>query len=226
MIFRKSPLVITISTFTFFSLSSLGAWANPDAETTRRIFQQGADAPSTQPKNQPLQPKQSTEDIFQQGAGIPTAKSFTSKAQSAYDYKNYKDAIQLLTEALRIDPKNVEAYLLRGKSKLATSSRSGWDDLNQAVELSPNKRDMHITRGKIGLEWSQWRLAADDFKKVSELYQAEGNSEQSEYYLKWSSELAARADSIDAANAAAAAARAAEAASRRSCWRGFHQVSC
>ena len=145
---------------------------------------------------------------MQQGTGIPTAKRFFTQGELEFNRGHYQEAARQLSEAIRIDPQHINALLLRGQARVKIKQgKAGMKDLARAIELDPNNPELYVTRGNIYVTWKYRRSASKDFKTAADLYQGQGNIRQAQHYAKWSSDLVAQADAIDAADRAADAAR-------------------
>lgn len=73
------------------------------------------------------------------------------QGQAALARQDYNTALAWFTEALRRNPRDVDAYLLRarvyrdGKGYI----REAMADLSRAIQLDPSRMDAHLTRARL-----------------------------------------------------------------------------
>ena len=68
-------------------------------------------------------------------------------------YDDHKSAIEIFTEAIRLNQNNFYAFLNRAYSKNEIKNIAGaWDDLNRALELKPDDGVALYNRGIINLK--------------------------------------------------------------------------
>ena len=74
------------------------------------------------------------------------------EANTYYSRKQYAKALELLDEAIRIDPANPDLYMFRG---LITAEDKKYDtslkDLSRAIELAPEEATFYLMRGSVYL---------------------------------------------------------------------------
>ena len=90
--------------------------------------------------------------IFWQSALAETAKEQFKKGINLEEQKNYKEAIETYTRAIKLDSKYVDAYLKRGKAYFAldpTRCLETLEDFNTAIELDPKNADAYYERALI-----------------------------------------------------------------------------
>lgn len=103
-----------------------------------------------------------------------------------YDKKNYNGAIRELTTAIKLNPKNLKAYLIRGN---AYSEKRDYDtaikDFSKMIALIPQEKmfslmadgNPYIYRGRTYLAKKDFDSAIKDFTKAIEF-----NPQESEFY--------------------------------------------
>ncbi len=85
------------------------------------------------------------------------------------DNKSLDEAITLLNEAIKIDPKNYEAYLLKGDALLEKNPTDGGPaikEYNKATELNPKSPKGDLRAGKLYQRGRNYQLALDLYKKA------------------------------------------------------------
>lgn len=88
---------------------------------------------------------------------------------SKYD-SYYQKAIGDLDKAIRIDPKNVEAYYMRGKINAVLSNyQQALNDLDMAIKMGPQKAEYYNDRGATWRLIGNGELAIKDFDMAIEL---------------------------------------------------------
>jgi tetratricopeptide (TPR) repeat protein len=76
------------------------------------------------------------------------AKLAYEKGKACLEKNDYDAALAALTEAIRLDPKYVDAFISRGACKLAKGDRDGAiADYNAAVDADPKSAAAHAARG-------------------------------------------------------------------------------
>ena len=99
-----------------------------------------------------------------------SARDFYARGITKLDQYNYQDAAADFTQAIKLDPKYIEAYFKRGYSYTWVSKhQEALTDFNQVVVLDPNYLDGYLNRG-----WSQIFLqndqaALEDFNRAIRL---------------------------------------------------------
>ena len=116
-----------------------------------------------------------------------SAKDFYARGITKLDQYNYRDAAEDFTQAIKLDPKYIEAYFKRGYSYTWVSKhQEALTDFNQVIVLDPNYLDGYLNRG-----WSQIFLqndqaALEDFNQAIRLNPnyAAAYAHQSMAYIK------------------------------------------
>ena len=77
--------------------------------------------------------------------------------------REHADAVAILTEALRHDPNDADAYVRRGMSYAALNElKRAIEDYNRAIELNPCHADAYYWRAGAWLRLKEWKKAAAD----------------------------------------------------------------
>jgi tetratricopeptide (TPR) repeat protein len=95
-------------------------------------------------------------------AAAPKADDFYIQANGKYEQKDYQGAIADYTEAIRLNPNYVYAYLGRGNARDDLGDKQGAiADYNQAIKINPNYADAYYNRGYVrnNLEDKQGAIA-------------------------------------------------------------------
>ena len=97
-------------------------------------------------------------------------KSLLEKATSALQQKQWKSALQSLTEAIKLDPKCSDAYFQRA-SLLADAgqAQAALVDFTKAIDLSPKDAKLRHTRGFFLMTQKQIDFAIADFSAAIEI---------------------------------------------------------
>ena len=82
-------------------------------------------------------------------------------------YDDHKSAIEIFTEAIRLNQKNFYAFLNRAYSKNEIKNIAGaWDDLNRALEIEPNNGIALYNRAIINLKLGHTFTSIRDYSKA------------------------------------------------------------
>ncbi|MEA1936176.1 MAG: OmpA family protein [Thermodesulfobacteriota bacterium] len=87
-----------------------------------------------------------------QSALAETAEGQFKKGINLEEQKNYKEAIEAYTRAIKLDPKNIDVYLKRGKACFAldpTSCMKTHEDFTTAIEIDSKNADAYYERALI-----------------------------------------------------------------------------
>src|ERR1700752_4847598 len=77
------------------------------------------------------------------------AQESLKKGKEALEKYNAKEAITHLTEAIRKDPKNAEAYYYRGLAyDREQQDERAFSDFNAAIRLNPKFAEAFVARGR------------------------------------------------------------------------------
>ena len=96
--------------------------------------------------------------------------TYFASGKRLVDQEAYGAAVDSLTGAILIDPKNIDAWYFRGVSNLAQKDiLSAISDLTQVVSLSPNHAFGFFQRGNAYLANKQYQEAAQDFSNAGSL---------------------------------------------------------
>ena len=96
-----------------------------------------------------------------------SAKDFYARGITKLDQYNYRDAAEDFTQAIKLDPKYIEAYFKRGYSYTWVSKhQEALTDFNQAIVLDPNYLDAYLNRGWSQLFLQNDQAALEDFNRA------------------------------------------------------------
>lgn len=99
-----------------------------------------------------------------------SSEFFLRRGLKNYNLEKYKEAILDCTKAIKLDPKNIDAYVIRGESKGQLQNfKSAIDDFTKAITLSPNNKIAYYNRGYCRLFLNQKESACLDWSKASKL---------------------------------------------------------
>ena len=96
--------------------------------------------------------------------------SYYTSGKKLVDQESYGAAVDSLTGAILIDPRNIDAWYFRGIGNLAQKDvLSAIEDFTQVVTLSPNHALGFYQRGLSYLQNKQYKEAAQDFSNAGGL---------------------------------------------------------
>jgi tetratricopeptide (TPR) repeat protein len=98
------------------------------------------------------------------------AESLVIEGTNKLKQKNFTEAINYFDEAIKLDPKNIRAYLARGQGKTGLKKwQEAIKDYQQALEIDSNNTDAYIgmARAKEGLK--DYTGAIADYEKVQKI---------------------------------------------------------
>ena len=105
---------------------------------------------------------------------IITEKSI-ARANTYMQEGNYEDAITYYTKALKVNPKDANAYNNRG---IAWGKKGDYDnaiaDFTKAVEIDPQFADAYKNRGSAYYDQGDYDRTCSDFQKSCELGYCKG----------------------------------------------------
>ncbi len=109
-----------------------------------------------------------------------------NSGKASFDKGNYLEAIDKMTQAIKLDSAFKEAYYIRGISYLKLyHSDSAVKDLTRSIALAsvsdPANSDLYLYRGIANMESKNYQDANDDFEKAKNL-----NSSDPEIYYEYS----------------------------------------
>ena len=115
--------------------------------------------------------------IFLFSLGVPIYGQNAAKAVEAYnrglefqDRGEVQKALQSYDEAIRLNPKMLDAYNNRATLKLANGDTTGaLADLSRIIELTPNHPLSFYNRGNVYLERNEYDVAIADFTKAIDI---------------------------------------------------------
>jgi tetratricopeptide (TPR) repeat protein len=81
----------------------------------------------------------------------PTATNYISSAIEKYKRQDYQGALADINRAIQIDPKNAQAYDVRGvfKASELQDTQGALADYNRSIQLDPNYVGAYINRGNL-----------------------------------------------------------------------------
>src|SRR5262245_57505145 len=92
------------------------------------------------------------------------------KGLSAFDNRNYREAIGYFTEAIRLNPQYQNAYIYRGVAKYNLGDKRGAiEDYSRAIELNPKDAVAYNNRGVAMSDLGDKQAAIADLNKSIEL---------------------------------------------------------
>lgn len=143
LVFAWAPRLATVVSFGLCSLSLIGCGGSSKTSTT--------DKPSA-------------------ATAASDVKSLLEKATAALQQRQWKSALETLTEAIKLDPKCSEAYFQRA-SLLADAGQAqvALIDFTKAIELSPKDAKLRHTRGFFLMTQKQIDHAIADFTAAIEI---------------------------------------------------------
>jgi tetratricopeptide (TPR) repeat protein len=99
-------------------------------------------------------------------SGTPTAKDYFNKGWTKMHQSDWSGAVVEFDQAIKLDPKDIEAYFERGASKLMLKDRSGgMADYNQALQIDPKNIAAYLKRGEAN-QMSDPKAAVADYNQV------------------------------------------------------------
>ena len=99
-----------------------------------------------------------------------TAKDYNNSGNAKHDLKDYKGAIADYNKAIKINPKDSEAYYFRGVAKYRQQDyKAAIADYSKAIELDPKNDKAYHFRGIAKGALGDYRGAIQDYNKAIEL---------------------------------------------------------
>ncbi|MEH2285271.1 MAG: tetratricopeptide repeat protein [Nostoc sp.] len=93
-----------------------------------------------------------------------------SQGQDKLDRRDYQGASQDYTEAIKIAPKNIKAYIKRGHARhFLKDYQAAIKDYTQAIQIAPKNVDAYIKRGDAQYFIKKYQAAIDDYTKAIRL---------------------------------------------------------
>jgi len=118
-------------------------------------------------------------------SNLPLANRFEAyftRGSAFYMVDNYTQAIHELTQSLKYDPENVEAWKLKAECNIRSGNMNeALTDLNNAISINSNYAQLYSTRGKVCFVLNNYTEAERDFSKAVELA-----PDQPQYYFELS----------------------------------------
>lgn len=173
---------------------------NDDIDSAKLFYQKGAEINASNPLNYVGMGKvawwknnqSEAKKHFFKATTLAANKNATVLARIAEAYitadaKNIEEAMKLLQQAMKIDPKNVEVLLLMGDAYLEQNDGSGAvKQYNKAIELDKNSAKGHVRLGKL---WVRTKNYSEALKSFNEAIKVEANfapayRERAELYFR------------------------------------------
>jgi len=122
-------------------------------------------------KNTPMKKDDTPTDKPANNLSNPqSARDFYGRGITKLDQYNYREAAEDFTQAIKLDPKYIEAYFKRGYSYTWVSKhQEALTDFNQAIVLDPNYLDAYLNRGWSQLFLQNDQAALEDFNRAIRL---------------------------------------------------------
>lgn len=99
-----------------------------------------------------------------------TAVEYSFRGAAKFYREDYRGAIADLNKAIKLDPKDLEAYLVRGAAKdLLEDYRGAIADYDKAIEVDPKHAMAYSLRGDSKYDHEDYRGAIADYDKAIEL---------------------------------------------------------
>lgn len=107
---------------------------------------------------------------------VGNTQQFYKQGLEAYQRGNYKAAVEKLTQAIEINPKNARAYNTRGDAfyRLGEYDKAQADS-SQAIRLNPHDANAYYDRGFIFYKLRKYKEAIADYNKAIELDEKNAN---------------------------------------------------
>lgn len=95
---------------------------------------------------------------------------FLQMAQQRFDTGDLDEAEGQLVEALTVDPKNPELFILSGRIALERGQlERSYNRFSQAIELGPDRARAYYYRGLVEQRWMKYQAAFGSYEKALEL---------------------------------------------------------
>ncbi|MEH2157225.1 toll/interleukin-1 receptor domain-containing protein [Nostoc sp.] len=92
------------------------------------------------------------------------------QGQDKLERRDYQGASEDYTEAIKIDPKNINAYIKRGHARHFLKDYQGAiKDYTQAIKIDPKNVNAYIKRGDAQYSIKKYQAAIDDYSKAIRL---------------------------------------------------------
>ena len=112
----------------------------------------------------------------------PTVQNLINSARIKVEKGDYQGAIADLTQALQLNPNNLEAYYLRANAYYHLENYQGAiADFTQAITLNPDYVGAYTGRGIAYLNLGDKPKALEDFRQAATLFQQQGDTEKYQY---------------------------------------------
>lgn len=99
------------------------------------------------------------------------ARTYFSKAWYYVMGKNYKEAVKLYDQAIKLKPDYAEAYCYRGMARYnLKDSKGAIQDFTKAIQLKPDFGFAYENRGGVKSLINDKKGAIEDYEKTKEIY--------------------------------------------------------
>ena len=150
IMYKKGSDVNATQPLSYIGIGKVNLWKGNEAEANTNLFK----AKTLGPKNALVMMK--------------LAEAYINAPQ----LKNITEAIKLLDDAIKFEPKNPEAYILMGDALLEKNPTDGSPAIKQyekAAELNKNSVKAILRIGKLYQRGRNYQLALDYYKKAEEI---------------------------------------------------------
>ena len=94
-----------------------------------------------------------------------------------FQKNKFEDAISNYTTAIRMNPQNGDAYMMRALAKFRLDQyEDSIEDLDEAIKSNKSRADFYYGRGFVNKLWGKTTEAENDFRKALQLVQQEENA--------------------------------------------------
>lgn len=114
-------------------------------------------------------------------AAVPNAADYVARARAAYNNKDYDKAIAYLSQAIQLDPAQLQLYRMRAAPRGLTADYDGViEDISRFLAGRPGDPDAYSVRGNAWLKLGETGEAIADFTKAIAL----APSDPGHYFLR------------------------------------------
>lgn len=140
-----------------------------------------AGKPEAAPTSPPKAAKPEPEKEKDQNKANVFVQQYFSEGSKRFDQGDYPKAIEYFAQLLILDPRNVDAYNMRGLALMESGEyEKAVVDYTHALEIDPNSSDAYYNRGNAHLREKRYDYAIDDVSKAIRLKPNDADA----YYLR------------------------------------------